>query len=80
MVAPPLEEKPATKLTNNQSLNPNGVAATHYKESRDVGRPLDAPLLGSDMIHMPKDKIRYRNTWTDSRNSTCFVNFDRLIF
>jgi hypothetical protein len=29
MAAPPLEEKSATKLTNNQSINPNVVAVAH---------------------------------------------------
>jgi hypothetical protein len=46
------------KTHNNQSLNPNGVVATDYKGSRDVGTPLHALLLGSDMIHGSKPKIR----------------------
>jgi hypothetical protein len=45
------------KNHNYQSINPNGVAATNYKGSRDVVNPLDAPLLGLDMIHDPKAKI-----------------------
>jgi hypothetical protein len=44
------------KTHNNQSLNHNGAAATDYKGSRDVGTPLEAPLLGSDMIHGSKTK------------------------
>jgi hypothetical protein len=66
------------KTHNNQSLNPNGVASTHYKGSRDVGRLLYAPLLGLDMIHgakaKAKAKIRCRNTSTGS------INSDRLRF
>jgi hypothetical protein len=42
------------KTHNNKSLNPTGAAATNYKGSRDMGRHLDIPLLGSDMIHNPK--------------------------
>jgi hypothetical protein len=42
------------KTHNNQNLNPNGVAATDYKGSRDVERSLYAPLLGSGMIHNSK--------------------------
>jgi hypothetical protein len=45
------------KTHNNQSLNPNGVVATDYKGPRDVGTPLEAPLLGSNMIHESKPKI-----------------------
>jgi hypothetical protein len=56
------------KTHNNQKLNPNGAAATDYKGSRDMGTPLDAPLLGSDMIHGSKPKIRCHNTWTNSGN------------
>jgi hypothetical protein len=42
------------KTHNNKSLNPTGAAATDYKGSRGMGRHLDIPLLGSDMIHDPK--------------------------
>jgi hypothetical protein len=63
------------KTHNNQSLNPNGVAATNYKGSREVGTHLDAPLLGSNMINGSKAKIQCHNTWTDSRNSTYFCKF-----
>jgi hypothetical protein len=45
------------KNHNYQSLNPNGAAVIDYKGSRDVGRPLDTPVLGLDMIHDPKAKI-----------------------
>jgi hypothetical protein len=50
------------KTHNNQSLSPSGVAAIDYKGSRDVGTPLDAPLLGSDMKHAWKPKIWCHNT------------------
>jgi hypothetical protein len=50
------ERETLNKTQNNQILNPNGVADTDYKPSKDVGRPLDAPLLGSNMIHGPKPK------------------------
>jgi hypothetical protein len=46
------------------------VVVIDYKGSRDVGTPLDAPLLGSDMIHGPKAKIRCHNTWIGSGNLT----------
>jgi hypothetical protein len=62
------------KTHNNQSLNPNGMVAIDYKGSRNVGTSLDAPLLGLDMIHGPKAKIRCHNTWTGSGNSDCFIN------
>jgi hypothetical protein len=51
------------KTHNNQSLNSNGVAATNYKGSRDVRTALDAPLLGSDMIHGPKYKYGVTAPW-----------------
>jgi hypothetical protein len=56
------ERETLDKTHNNQSLNPNGATATDYKGSRDMGTPLDAPLLGSDMIHRPKATIRCHNT------------------
>jgi hypothetical protein len=59
----------------NQILNPNGVVATDYKGSRDVGRPLDAPLLGSDMIHDPKAKIWCHSTGIGNIIS---VSFQRI--
>jgi hypothetical protein len=68
------------KTHNNQNLNTNGVAAPDYKGSRNVGTPLDAPLLGSDKIDGPKAKIRCHSTWIGSGNSTCFLNSDRLRF
>jgi hypothetical protein len=67
------------KIHNNQRLNPNVVAVAH-NSLRIVRRPLDAPLLGSDIIHDPKDKIQCHNTWTGSGSSTYFGNFARLIF
>jgi hypothetical protein len=54
------------KTYNNKNLNPNGVVTTDYKGFRDMGRPMDTLLLGSDMIHSLKDKIWCRNTWTNS--------------
>jgi hypothetical protein len=57
---------------NKQNLNPIGAAATDYKEYKDMGSPLDAVLLGSDMIHDPNAKICYRNSWTGFGKSTSF--------
>jgi hypothetical protein len=68
------------KTDNNQNLNPTGVAATDYKGSMDAGTPLDAPLLGSDMIHGPKAKIQCHSTWIGFGNLICFINSNRLRF
>jgi hypothetical protein len=59
------------KTHDNQSLNPNGIVATNYKGSRGMGTPLDAPLLGSDMIHGHLDRF-----W----KLDFFVNSGRLRF
>jgi hypothetical protein len=63
------------KTHNNQSLNTNGVVATDYKGSIDMGTLLDTPLLGSDMIHGRKAKIRCHSTWTSSRKLDLFHKF-----
>jgi hypothetical protein len=68
------------KTPNNQSLNPNGAVATDYKGSRDVGRPLDALLLGSDMIHSPNAKMWCHNTWIGFGKLNCFSDSNRLRF
>jgi hypothetical protein len=68
------------KTHNNQSINPNGAVATDYKGLEDVGTPLDTPLLGSNMIHGSKPKIRCHITWTGSQNLSCFINFGGLKF
>jgi hypothetical protein len=68
------------KTHNNQSLKPNGVAATDYKGYRDVVTPLDAPLLGLDIIHGSKPKIRCHRIWIGSEDSTSFINSGRLRF
>jgi hypothetical protein len=44
MAVPPPEEKHSTTLKIIKVYT-NGAATTNYKESRDVGRPVDAPLL-----------------------------------
>jgi hypothetical protein len=63
---------------NNQNLNPNGVAATDYKGSKDVGRPLDSSLLGSDKIHGPKTKICCRSTVGAHNTSISYSNMSSI--
>jgi hypothetical protein len=50
------------KTHNNQSLNPNDATTTDYNGSTDVGTPLDAPLLGSYLIHGSMPKVRCHST------------------
>ena len=49
-----------------QNLNPNGVAAAVYEDSRVVQDPLDSPLMGSHTIQGPKTERQHRSAGTDS--------------
>ena len=54
------------QIVSKQNPNPNGVAATEYKEGRVVQDPLDAPLVGSTTIHGPKARYGGATLKTDS--------------
>jgi len=61
-----------------QNPNPNeGVAATN-KVSRVVQDPLDAPLMGPNTIHGPKDQKTASQRWDRFWTSNCSDNSQRL--
>jgi hypothetical protein len=69
---------------NNLSKTQNliTVAAYDYKGLRVIAYPRCTPLMGSKMIHVPLEQIRWRSTLTDSRRwliSTIPVDSERIL-